>query len=120
MATANEVQNFLLTLKAKMILFPEREILILNTRPENTQTLADLEITVAEQMLIIKNLTIKDFSVGPLDDDKPDRGLNWWVFGRKIKGKDVYIKLSLNKSNEIPICMSFHFANKKIEYPHKK
>lgn len=116
MASVNDVEVFLTDFKAKMCLFPE-EIAIINSRPENAQTLAILEITVAQQLHIIRNLQGKDYSSGPLDDDNKHRDLIWWVFGVKIKNKEVYIKLSLNKLNMIPICISFHISTKKLQYP---
>lgn len=116
MASVHDVENFLYTLNTKMRLnMPE--IMIVNTRPENTQTLADLEITMTDQLRVIKSLKVTQYSSGPLEDYNKQRNLIWWVFGAEIKKKEVYIKISLNELNRPPICLSFHIATKKLFYP---
>ena len=42
-----------------------------------------------------------------------------WVFGRSIKGREVYIKITMGKTNEDPICTSFHFSEFPMIYPYK-
>jgi hypothetical protein len=117
MASENDVQHFLNTLAAKMSI-GEPPIQFLNGRENNTQTLAYLEISVQNQLDAVKALTIADYSSGPLDDNRGG-SLKWWVFGKMIKGKEIYIKISLNELNETPICMSFHTSKNKLTYPLK-
>lgn len=39
-----------------------------------------------------------------------------WVFGKDVKSKDVYIKISMGISNSSAVCISFHIAERKIHY----
>jgi len=116
MASVHDVENFLKILNAKMMISTP-EILFINSRTENTQTLADLEITVGDQLRIVKSLTVKQYSSGPLDDDNKHRNLIWWVFGVEVKKKEIYIKISLNELNRSPICISFHLSKNNLSYP---
>jgi len=45
-----------------------------------------------------------------------------WVFGIKYKKQEIYIKISMGQLNLQTICISFHIAEKKMNYPfkHKK
>lgn len=42
-----------------------------------------------------------------------------WVFGKDIKGQEVYIKISLGQENTNTICVSFHIAEYKMNYKFK-
>ncbi len=42
-----------------------------------------------------------------------------WVFGKDIKGREVYIKISLGLENCQTICISFHLAEHNMQYPFK-
>ena len=42
-----------------------------------------------------------------------------WVFGKEVKNREVYIKISMGKANEETICISFHIAEHQIMYPFK-
>ncbi len=42
-----------------------------------------------------------------------------WVFGKDVKGKEVYIKITLGKPNSHTICISFHKAEFPMSYPLK-
>ena len=39
-----------------------------------------------------------------------------WVFGKDVKGQDVYIKISIGINNASAICISFHIAEHDIKY----
>jgi hypothetical protein len=42
-----------------------------------------------------------------------------WVFGKDIKGREVYIKIMLGSNNCQTICISFHIAEHPLSYKFK-
>lgn len=115
MSSKQEVEKFLRELKVKMDVFG---ILFLDERGKNQQTLHDLEISPNKRMEIITSLTVRDYSEGPLDEKM--RGiLPMWIFGKNVKNKEVYIKISMGMENTKAVCISFHIAEHPINYPLK-
>lgn len=115
MTSKNEVEIYLKELKVKMEIFG---ILFLDNRGKNQQTLHDLEISPTKRKEIINSLKAEDYSQGPLDEKM--RGiLPMWVFGKQVKKKDVYIKVSLGVENSGAVCISFHIAEHPMNYPLK-
>ncbi len=109
------VLRFLKELKVKINVWG---IIYLDERSKNTQTLLDLELRPQERTKIIKELTAKDFLEGPL----PEKffGISeMWVFGKEIKGSEVYIKITLGNKNNSAVCISFHIAEYPMNYPFK-
>lgn len=107
-----DVKIFLDEFKQKLTTFG---VFFVN-RPKNLQTLADLEITPKYREQILKELTNEDYCQGPLNNDQ--YGNNpMWVFGKIIKGQEVYIKITTANT---AICISFHLAERQLTYPLKK
>ena len=105
------LQDFIAKSKVWDILFRTDRI-----SNKNTLTLLDLGINYTHAKKILLELTCEDYSEGPV----PDRLYNisdMWVFGRFIKGKEVYIKIQLGRPNNATICISFHFSEYKMKYP---
>lgn len=116
MATKQEVESFLNDFKTKMKIF---QIIFLDYRGKNAQALLNLEINPIRRKEIIEKLIIDDYSEGPLEEIM--RGISpMWVFGREIKGTEVYIKISLGKENSQTICISFHPSERPMNYPFKR
>lgn len=116
MASKQEVEKLLRELKVKIDIFG---ILFFDDRGKNQQALHDLEISPYRRKEVIANLKVGDFSEGPLDEKM--RGfLPMWVFGKKMKQKEVYIKISLGLENNSAVCISFHLAEHPMSYPYKK
>ncbi|CAA7389329.1 hypothetical protein [Chryseobacterium fistulae] len=111
-----DVSKFLNEFKTKLEIWG---VLFRDDRGKNFQSLADLEITPSNRMDILKNLQLEDYSEGPLEE-KLNGGEDMWVFGRIIKSKEVYIKISYGRLGTSVICISFHIAEYKMEYPLKK
>lgn len=65
MASKQEVETYLKELKVKIDFF---DILFLDDRGKNQQTLHDLEISPAKRKEIISSLKVEDYSQGPLDE----------------------------------------------------
>ncbi len=115
MASKQEVEKFLKELKVKTEVFG---ILFLDDRGKNQQTLHDLEISPAKRKEIITNLTSENYSEGPLEETM--RGiLPMWIFGKEVKQKEVYIKISMGLENNRAVCISFHVAEYPMNYSYK-
>lgn len=115
MASRREVEKYLKDLKEKIRIFG---ILFLDERGKNAQTLADLDITPNKRIEIINELTVEDYSEGPVDE-KMRNILPLWVFGKIVKKKEIYIKVSMGGHNSNAVCISFHIAQYSIDYRFK-
>ena len=115
MAEQSEVEFFLDSFKLKMSIWG---LLFRANRPKNAQTLADLEILKNDVKNTLAELTAQDYSEGPIKDQIfGDQDM--WVFGRIIKGSEIYIKITIGGHNNPVICISFHLAEYPMNYPFK-
>lgn len=87
-------------------------------RGKNAQALIDLEISPSQRKVILTKLESKDYSAGPLEE-KLYGGSEMWVFGKIVKSKEVYIKVSMGILGSSVICISFHLAENEMNYPFK-
>ncbi len=108
-----QLESFLETFKVKLGIWG---LLFRSDRNKNTQTLADLEISVNDAKAILADLVLEDYSEGPLEETFYG-GSEMWVFGKKIKGHEVYIKITLGLPSNPTICISFHVAEHPMIYP---
>ena len=115
MATKEQVEAFLKRLKEKIKVF---DIVFRDDRGKNLQTLATLEINTIVRKQIIMNIEPEDYVEGPIVDTLNKVG-EMWVFGKNVKGQEVYIKITLGLQNSSTICISFHIAEHKMNYPFK-
>jgi len=89
------------------------------TNPKNENTLLALEFKHVHVRDILKKLEPEDYSKGPVADTLYKLS-DMWIFGKMVKGKEVYIKIQLGPPASQTICISFHFSEHKMEYPLKK
>lgn len=115
MEDKENVSHFLYAFRQKAKVFG---IVFRDDRGKNTQTLADLEITSKYREDVIMGLVPDDYIAGPVDDTL-NRYTPMWVFGRKVKNRDVYIKISMGLSNTSAVCISFHIAERELKYKFK-
>ena len=115
MATKEQVEEFLKRLKEKIKVF---DIIFRDDRGKNLQTLAALEIAPTYRKQVVLNIEPEDYSEGPIVDTLNKMG-EMWVFGKDVKGHEVYIKITLGFPNCSTICISFHLAEYPINYPFK-
>lgn len=115
MSSTTEVTAFLKDFKEKMRFW---DVLFRDERGKNTQALVDLELRPFERKAILEALEAKDYSEGPLEEILY-KGTDMWVFGKTIKKKEVYIKITLGAMGSSVICISFHLAQHKMNYPLK-
>ncbi len=116
MATKDEVERFLNRFYEKLSVY---DIIFRDDRGKNAQALAELEITPLKRLEVIKRITLEDYSEGPIANTLNELG-DLWVFGKDVKGHEVYIKISLGLPNNKTICISFHKAEHPMTYPLKK
>ncbi|MCC5938304.1 MAG: hypothetical protein JJU34_13585 [Lunatimonas sp.] len=115
MGTETEVASFLKDFKEKMKFW---DVLFRDERGKNTQALVDLELRPIDRKTILEALETKDYSEGPLEETLYG-GADMWVFGKSIKKKEVYIKITMGATASSVICISFHLAEHKMNYPLK-
>jgi hypothetical protein len=86
-------------------------------RQEFIETLTLFGITRRNCEDEVLGLSVDDYCQGP-DDDR-DRPGKVWVFGRRIEGREVYIKLKLATVGKETIakCLSFHPAEFPLCFP---
>lgn len=115
MSTVAEVASFLKDFKEKMRFW---DVLFRDERGKNAQALVDLELRPIDRKAILEALEAKDYSEGPLEETLY-KGTDMWVFGKTIKKKEVYIKITMGAAGSSVICISFHLAQHKMNYPLK-
>ena len=93
-------------------------ILFRDDREKNRKALFDLDISRLERLEIIKSIETEDYSDGPIADEL-NLGTEMWIFGKDVKGIEVYIKITMGGFNGRTICISFHRAERPMDYPLK-
>ncbi len=115
MSKESEVATFLQNFKEKMIFW---DVIFRDERGKNMQALLALELRPVERKTILETLVTKDYSEGP-HEEKLYGGADMWIFGKTIKKKEVYIKITMGTFGNSLICISFHLAQHKMNYPLK-
>lgn len=115
MVTIEEVKAFLDQFNIKAQVFGIR---FRNDREKNKETMRLLALTPFQREVIVKTLQAEDYVEGPVIDVLNKEG-EMWVFGKDVKGREVYIKITLGNENGQTICISFHIAEHSLEYPFK-
>lgn len=77
-----------------------------------------MDITPVFRVEIIRSLAVTDYSAGPIVSEL-GKNTEMWVFGKDVKQREVYIKISLGFPNQSVICISFHLAEHEMRYPFK-
>ena len=115
-ATLAEIQKFLNDFHQKVEVF---DIFFLDDREKNRDSIPELDIVLGARKQVIQSLTVNDYSEGPITNLLNKWG-DLWVFGKDIKGQEVYIKIAYGIPNARAICISFHLAEFPMTYPYKK
>lgn len=110
-----EVASFLKDFKEKVKFW---DVLFRDDRGKNAQTLLELELRPIDRKGILEELEVQDYSEGPLEE-KLYGGADMWVFGKAVKKKEIYIKITMGAMNSSVICISFHLAQYDMNYPLK-
>lgn len=116
MATIDDVERFLADFHSKVEVY---QIIFRDDRAKNVEALAALEIVPAYRETVIRGIGVEDYVDGPVLDTLNRMG-EMWVFGKDVKGREVYIKISLGMPDRAAICISFHPAEHALVYPYKR
>jgi hypothetical protein len=115
MTSKHEVEIFLNQLKDKIKVFE----IAFRPRNKNIDCLLSLDITPKKRLEYLINLKPEDYYAGPKKDTYDSNKPDYFEFGLQIKGKDIYLKISLGLPNKMVDCMSFHIAEFPMNYPLK-
>ena len=88
------------------------------TNDKNTKTLLALGVNYSNVRNILKSLQAEDYSEGPITDTLYKIS-PLWVFGKRVKGQEVYIKVQMGIPSSQTICVSFHLEEHPMKYPLK-
>lgn len=82
--------------------------------------LQELNFTSNDVKNELKKLTVDSY-VETCDDERNKKSNRYYVFYKKIKGKDIYIKVKIeSRDNKSVLCMSFHFPEYEItKFPYR-
>lgn len=78
----------------------------------NVNTMLELEYDSQDVVEELKTLTIREYCESMVDTVTQDMNF-LHVFGRKIQGRDVYIKVRMKQKSQtkkMVLCISFHFS----------
>ena len=109
-----DVEKFLNEFFQKMDVF---DVIIHRNRSKNLQTMLDLELSDKSVREHLRGLKATDYYKGPTKDNFI--GPDLWEFGKQIKNKEVYIKITIGNYNKRVVCISFHYPERNIKYPFK-
>lgn len=115
MVSREDIQRFLEQFNAKIKVFG---IIYRDDRGKNRLTLEELEIVPMYRKVVIESLVVEDYVQGPVIDELNRLG-EMWVFGKDVKGSEIYIKIMLGCEGSQTICISFHIAENPLSYPFK-
>ncbi len=106
-----EVVSFLTRSKT----FASKNDLVVFQRQDYKETLTELAINPSQAKEMILGLTVENYykGLGPGERD----GEEVCELGLVDNGRELYIKLMIDNTNERAICCSFHFPKREIEYP---
>lgn len=114
MTTEDDVAQFLQEFKAKKAVWGVR----VYPRDKNDETILSLDISYAYVEGVLDTLVPTDYSEGPLTEEV-NMGRPMWVFRKVVKGKDIYVKISIGDPNKMARCYSFHFPLHPMSCPFK-
>jgi hypothetical protein len=93
------------------------ERFVFANRAKNLETLASLGITRKHAESLVLGLRPEDYVRGP-DPDHNNPGLEMWVFGLRVAGREAYVKLQVISDPPARcVCISFHESERPMHYP---
>lgn len=81
-------------------------------------TLVELGYTADDVADTLRTLELDNYSESLIDKDNEAPPL-LMVFGKDISGRLIYIKLKVRGDRKV-ICVSFHYAERDMDFPYKK
>lgn len=80
-------------------------------------TLLDLDYDTEDVVNRLKELKVEEYSETKIDKDDVNPPI-LFVFGKDINGKRIYVKLKIRDQQKQVVCVSFHYAKDKMEFPY--
>ena len=80
-------------------------------------TLLDLDYDATDVVNRLKELKVEEYSETKIDKDDVNPPI-LFVFGKDINNRLIYVKLKLRKQQKQVVCVSFHYAKDKMEFPY--
>lgn len=80
-------------------------------------TLLDLEYDVEDVVNRLRELKVEEYSETKIDKDDLNPPL-LFVFGKDINNRLIYIKLKIKDQQKQILCVSFHYASRKMKFPY--
>lgn len=116
MSTKSEVRSFLRDFKYKLDF--GGDVLYRDDRGKNASTLLLLEFSSNDRKAVLKKLEVEDYCKGPITDTLY-KGPDMWIFGKIVKSHEIYIKITIGALGSKVLCISFHIAERPLDYPLK-
>lgn len=79
-------------------------------------TLLDLDYDAEDVVSRLKELKVEEYSETKIDTNDVNPPI-LFVFGKDINGKLIYVKLKIRDLKKQVVCVSFHYAKDKMEFP---
>ena len=80
-------------------------------------TLLDLDYDAEDVVNRLKELKVEEYSETKIDKDDVNPPI-LFVFGKDINSRLVYVKLKIRNQQKQVVCVSFHYAKDKMEFPY--
>lgn len=80
-------------------------------------TLLDLDYDAEDVVSRLKELKVEEYSETKIDTNDVNPPI-LFVFGKDINGKLIYVKLKIRDLKKQVVCVSFHYAKDKMEFPY--
>lgn len=80
-------------------------------------TLLALDYDAEDVVNRLKELKVEEHSETKIDKDDVNPPI-LFVFGKDINGKLIYVKLKIRDQQKQVVCVSFHYAKDKMEFPY--
>jgi hypothetical protein len=112
-----EVDEFLKEFKS-LIPTVDKLYLVYRKDGKTQDTLIELGYIKKNVHAELLQLTHLEYSKHEADRDR-ENSPDMWFFGKRINGKEIYIKIKKHKSGTKGVCISFHEAEWPIKYAFK-
>lgn len=80
-------------------------------------TLLDLDYDAEDVVNRLKELKVEEYSETKIDTDDTNPPI-LFVFGKDINDRLIYVKLKIRDQQKQVVCVSFHYAKDKMEFPY--
>lgn len=105
---AEEVEGILLETR-KILSLNKKDVIDFYCNKNNEDTMLLLDYDTSDVYNELNALTVKDY-LHTMIDDKKSEVTPFYVFGKTIQNKDIYMKFKIRKPKQQVFIVSFHIA----------